>query len=137
MSDLTKNNTQDQLNTTPASANGEQTHEPERFATPVVDIYETADGLRVLAEMPGLEREHISISVEKDVLTLKGVVQSAAPQAEVVYQEFEPVSYFRQFRLGSKINQNQIGAEYRNGVLNVLLPFAEETKPRQIQVQVA
>lgn len=114
----------------------EQTHEPERFRTPVVDIYEEDGGLRVIAEMPGLERDGIAVSVEKDILTLKGTSPRESVDREYAYREFAPTSYFRQFRLGNKIDQAKIGANYKHGVLDVRLPFAEETKPRQIEVAV-
>ncbi len=90
----------------------------------------------MLADMPGLTQDAITLSVEKDVLTIKGVVKPAV-EREFVYREFEPVGYFRQFTLGNKINQTSINAEYKHGVLRLTLPFAEEVKPRQIEVKVA
>lgn len=114
----------------------EATREPERYVNPPVDIYETQDGLTVLADLPGAAQDSIGISVEDGVLTIRGTV----PEKESAgsdYTEFELVSYFRQFKLGEKIDQEKIQAEYRNGVLKLLLPFAEKAKPRQIQVKVA
>ncbi|MCC6548104.1 Hsp20/alpha crystallin family protein [Candidatus Sumerlaeota bacterium] len=115
----------------------ESTHEPERYISPAVDIYENeASGLVVLADMPGLTNEAVSLSVEKDVLTIKGVARESV-ELPWVYREFTPVGYFRQFTLGKKIDQGAIKAEYKHGVLRVTLPFAEEVKPRQIEVKVA
>lgn len=114
----------------------ETTHESERFFAPSVDIHEAEDGLVVVADLPGLEKDNIQISVEKDVLTIKAT-QKAEPARTYVHREFEPTNYFRQFRLGSKINQANIGADYKHGVLTLTLPYAEEIKPRVIAVQVA
>lgn len=114
----------------------ESTHEPDRYVTPAVDIFEEQNGLVVVADMPGLTQDAISISVEKDVLTIKGVTKEAAERG-YIYREFEPVGYFRQFTLGNHINQTGIKAEYKHGVLRLVLPFAEESKPRVIDVKVA
>lgn len=115
----------------------ESTHEPDRYITPVVDIYENEGvGLVVLADLPGLASDDVTLSVEKDVLTIKGVVRESV-ERPWVYREFTPVGYFRQFTLGKKIDQGAIKAEYKHGVLRVTLPFAEEAKPRQIEVKVA
>lgn len=114
----------------------EQTHEPERYVSPAVDIYEKEDGLYIAADMPGLEQDHVELSVENDVLTLRGTPAKATVDEDYLYREYRPVGYFRQFRLGRKIDQSRVAAAYRNGVLNVSLPFAEEAKPRKITVAV-
>lgn len=119
----------------PAAEVQENTHEPSRFQSPLVDIFAQEDALVVVADMPGLTNEGISVDVEKDVLTLKGIAPAAEP-ANYTWREYEPTSYFRQFRLGNKIDQSRIAAEYRQGVLRVTLPLAEETKPRQVSVTV-
>lgn len=114
----------------------ESTREPERYSTPPVDIHESANGLTVVADLPGIPKENIDINVDNDVLTIKAV----APQAErrdASYREFEPASYWRQFRLGQKIDRRRIAASVANGVLKLELPFEEETKPRRIEVKVA
>lgn len=121
--------------TTPTKTR-EATHEPERYIAPSVDIYESGEGLHVVVDMPGLASDDIHVSTEKDVLTIKGVRRERA-ERDYLYREFEPQGYFRQFTLGNKINQGAIKAEYKHGVLKLLLPFAEEVKPRQIEVRVA
>ncbi len=118
-----------------AVANREETREPERFVTPAVDIYENGEGLVVVADMPGLQKSDIDISTEKDILSIKGSARESFDQ-EWAYQEYEPVGYYREFRLSEKIDQENIQAEYKNGVLKVKLPFAEEQKPRKIDVKV-
>ncbi|MCC5877709.1 MAG: Hsp20/alpha crystallin family protein [Candidatus Sumerlaeia bacterium] len=120
----------------PVTETRESTHESERYIAPSVDIFETAGGLTVIADMPGLDSQDIHVSTEKDVLTIKGIRRDTI-ERDYLYREFESQGYFRQFTLGSKINQAGIKAEYKHGVLRLTLPFAEEVKPRQIEVRVA
>ncbi len=113
----------------------EATREEQRYVTPLVDIYETSEGLTVLADLPGVENDQLEIHVEDNVLTIKGGVW-ASNEHPFVMQEFIPTSYFRQFSLGEKINQDAIQGEMKNGVLTLRLPFSEKAKPRQIPVKV-
>ena len=106
----------------------------ERTVSPAVDIYETKDGLTVLADIPGSEKDDISISVEDGVLTIQAVAKKGPEYGEDAYLEFDRVSYYRQFQLGEKIDQDKIRADYKHGVLGVALPFAEKALPRQIKV---
>jgi len=133
---MTDTNTLEAVKETAPAENREATHAPERYAAPAVDIYETKEGLHVVADLPGLTKEDIQISTEKDVLTIKGV-RREVPERDYIHREFQPVSYFRQFTLGNKIDQTGIRADYKNGVLRLVLPFAQEVKPRQIEVRVA
>jgi HSP20 family molecular chaperone IbpA len=114
----------------------EATRDSERVVTPPVDIYETAEGLTVVADLPGADPAGIDVNVEDNVLTLKALVPATAAEADT-YSEFRLASFFRQFTLGEKIDQQRIRAESRNGVLTLFLPFAEKAKPRRISVQAA
>jgi HSP20 family protein len=132
---MAENTVATQTQNTGGAVSREQTRDQERFITPPVDIFEQDEGLVVMADMPGLERENLEISVDQDVLTIKGVHVDRG-EREFLHREFTPASFFRQFNLGGKIDQGRINAEYRHGVLKVRLPFAEETKPRSIEVKV-
>lgn len=111
------------------------TREETRYHVPPVDIYETAERLTVVADMPGVEKDDIDIRVDDDVLTIRGMVK---PQAEGngLYNEFAMLDYYRQFQLNEEVDQEKISAEYKHGVLTVQLPKAEKAKPKQISVQV-
>ncbi len=114
----------------------EATREPERYVTPLVDIYETKEGLHVLADLPGSGKELIDLNVDNNILTIKAGIaprEGAGPD----YGEFALTNYFRQFTLGEKIDQEKITADYRNGVLALFLPIAAVAKPRHIEVKVA
>jgi len=112
----------------------EATREPERYTTPPVDIYETDNGLAVHADLPGFSKDQIDISVDNNILTIKAVAGDRGDEREATYREFAPVSYYRQFRLGEKIDRGKITAETKHGVLTLHLPYAEEQKPRRIKI---
>jgi HSP20 family molecular chaperone IbpA len=112
----------------------EETRSQERYITPPVDIYETADGLVVKADLPGVSKEGLDVRVENSLLTIRGKAAHAAP-GDPVYQEYGLVNFFRQFELNERVNQNKISAELKHGVLTLNLPKAEEAKPRKIEVK--
>jgi HSP20 family molecular chaperone IbpA len=113
----------------------EGTRNQERYITPPVDIYETPDGLVVMADLPGVTRENLDVRVDNNVLTIRGMSRHTTP-SDPVYREYELINFFRQFELGEKIDQGQIAAELKHGVLLLRLPKAPEAKARQIEVRV-
>ena len=117
---------------TPASR--EETRSQERYITPPVDIYETADGLVVKADLPGVAKEGLDVRVENNLLTIRGQAAHIAP-GDPVYREYGLVNFFRQFELNERVNQGKISAELNHGVLTLNLPKAEEAKPRTIEVK--
>ena len=114
----------------------ESTRHHERYVAPPVDIYETRDGLVVLADLPGVAKEALDVRVDHNMLTIRGHARHAVP-GEVTYREYELVNFFRQFELSDKVDQSHITADLKSGVLTLNLPKAQEAKPRQIEVQVA
>ena len=107
---------------------------------PAVDIYETeAHDLVVRAELPGMAREDIEVSVENSTLILKGEKKLDAAVKEENYRRIERTygTFHRSFTLPNTVDATRISAEFKNGVLTVKLPFREEAKPRTITVDVA
>ena len=107
---------------------------------PAVDIYETENhDLVVRAELPGLNREDIEVSVENSTLVLKGEKKLDTSVKEEHYRRIERSygSFHRSFTLPNTVDASRIGAEFKNGVLTVKWPFREEAKPRTINVDVA
>jgi len=107
---------------------------------PAVDIYETENhDLVVRAELPGLTRENIEVSVENSTLVLKGDKKLDTEVKEENYRRIERTygTFHRSFTLPNTVDPSRISAEFKNGVLTVKLPFREEAKPRQIQVEIA
>jgi len=112
------------------------TREASRYLAPAVDIYEAGDQLVVVADVPGLQKDDLDISVENDILTIHG--RMSRPQsATLVSREFALYDYFRQFTLGDKVDRDRIAAVLEQGVLTLKLPFAEHAKPKRIKVQAA
>ncbi|MDR1728703.1 MAG: Hsp20/alpha crystallin family protein [Acidobacteriota bacterium] len=111
------------------------TRDESLYLAPPVDIFESEDALTVVTDLPGVTKEDVDVRVEDGILTIKGKA-SYAPAAETLREEFQLRGYYRQFQLSDLIDQNKISAEAKNGVLTILLPKAEKTKPRQIQVTV-
>jgi len=113
----------------------ESTRHHERYVAPPVDIYETRDGLVVLADLPGVAKEALEVRVDNNILTIRGQARHAVP-SDVTYREYELVNFFRQFELNDKVDQSRITADLKYGVLTLNLLKAEEVKPRQIEVRV-
>ena len=113
----------------------EETTTPVRQFVPAADIYETEGDLRINLEMPGVEKENISVKVEDDTLSVEGRLDLAKYRGlQPLYVEYNIGTYVRSFRLSSKIDQTKITAEMKDGVLSLTLPQAEEAKPRVIKI---
>ena len=116
----------------------EETREPESYVTPVTDIYEEDNGLYMVVDLPGVEKDGLKLSVEKDILTIEGhVSQPISNETLATMREFELSNYYRQFQLNESVDQEGINAELKNGVLNVFLPRAKAIQPRNIEVKFA
>ncbi|HEV7928023.1 MAG TPA: Hsp20/alpha crystallin family protein [Verrucomicrobiae bacterium] len=103
------------------------------FALPNVNVIETKDGYILEAEMPGVAKEGLDVSVEENLLTITGRRQ-AEPSANVVHRESNPVDYRRVFELDPTIDTAKINAQIEQGILTLNLPKAEKDKPRRITV---
>lgn len=111
------------------------TREESRFLVPPVDIYETSEGLTVVADLPGVTKDNLDVRVENNVLTIKGRV-TPKTRGDNLYQEYELHDFFRQFELIEDVDQEKITAELKQGVLTLKLPKAEAAKPKKITVKV-
>src|SRR5688500_3960092 len=107
---------------------------------PAVDIFETENhDLVVRAELPGLTREQIEVTVENSTLVLKGDKKFDAEDKEEQYRRIERTygQFHRSFTLPNTVDTTKVSADFKNGVLTVTLPFREEARPRTINVDVA
>ncbi len=108
---------------------------PARTFMPTADIYEDRDSLKVILEMPGVEKGNVNVRVEEGVLFVEGRLDLTKYQGlQPLYTEYNIGNYSRNFRLSDAIDQDKIGAELKDGVLSLTLPKAEKAKPRTIQV---
>lgn len=109
---------------------------PGLVFTPAVDIFETEKELTLLADMPGVQGNDLTIDLRDNVLTLDGEIKLPdVTDEEIVFQEYRTGKYYRQFNLTEMIDQSKIDAELKNGVLRLTLPKAEAAKPRKIEVK--
>ena len=108
---------------------------PARVFVPVTDIFETAEALTVVLEMPGVDRNNLEASVEDDVVTIEGRIDFSKYEGmQPVYTEYNVGHYARSFEISDKIDQSKISAQMKDGVVTIVLPKAEQAKPRKIQV---
>jgi HSP20 family molecular chaperone IbpA len=108
---------------------------PTRAFLPNADIFETEEALTVVLEMPGVDRDNINVSVENGLLTIEGRINFSKYEGlDPVYSEYNIGPFRRTFRISSRIDQDKIRAEMRDGVITLVLPKAEEAKTRRIEV---
>ncbi len=102
---------------------------------PPIDIYDSDEGLVLLADLPGVTIESLEIQVQDNRLTLFGRVNPLLPvEARLLHQEFEWGDFLRSFILSDEVDHDRITAKLNHGVLEVVLPRAAKTEPRRIQV---
>lgn len=103
---------------------------------PSVDIVETADSFRVIADVPGASAEGVDVTLEEGILTVNAAVPSRYPAgAEFFRQEYGVGGYHRRFQVDESIDPEGVSAEYRDGVLTVTLPKQRGTARRQVPVR--
>lgn len=114
----------------------DETTVPARTFLPTTDIFETDDALIVVMEMPGVEKSGLDVNLETDVLSVSGRIDlSKYEKLRPIYTEYNIGHYRRTFNLSSsRIDQDQIAAEMKDGVLTLTLPKMEQAKPRRISV---
>jgi HSP20 family molecular chaperone IbpA len=119
---------------------GQEQTRPGRFYVPTVDIWEDEDGLTVYADLPGVDPDKVSVELNADVLTLAGEVALADYEGLApVYTEYNVGHFQRRFGIpdSSAYDRERIQARFREGVLEVLVPRSEASKPRRIPIATA
>lgn len=114
--------------------NGEPTREGLMFV-PQVDIIEERDQITLRADLPGVRRESVDIDVREGVLSLTATQEPVSENWRTLHGEYQVGGYARRFTLGERIDQENIKAEMKDGVLTLILPKAEEHKPRKIAIR--
>ena len=105
-----------------------------QYATPPVDVESTEDGYTLRAEMPGVDKSGLEITVDNGELTLVGHRQAVEAPGEPVYREIRNYDFRRVYELDPAIDTTKISARIEQGILTVTLPKAESVKPRKITV---
>jgi HSP20 family molecular chaperone IbpA len=103
---------------------------------PRVDIIETPESLEVFADMPGVTRDGVQITLEQRVLRIQGRADISVPDgANPLYMEYQPGDYDRSFSLSEAVDANGIEARVKAGVLHLKLPKAGPAKAQKIEVR--
>lgn len=106
--------------------------------TPAVDVEETSDAYVFRADLPGINSKDVKVTVHNDTVTLRGERKREEQKSEGSLHRVERAygSFERSFTLGLPVRADQVKASYKDGVLEVHVPKADEAKPRDIEVQI-
>ena len=103
---------------------------------PVVDISETEDAFVIKAELPGVDKDDVSVKIENGILTIRGEKKAETEDKKNHRIECTYGSFVRSFTLPQTTKSDSIKAEYKNGILNLTIPKSEEVKPKEIEVKI-
>ncbi len=106
---------------------------------PACDVFEDGESVKIVAELPGVNPEDVKLSLENNVLTIRGEKKQEAEERNERVHRYERSygSFERAFMLPSTVDAEKVSADYRNGILTVVVPKAERARPREIPVRTA
>ncbi|MBN1870395.1 MAG: Hsp20/alpha crystallin family protein [Candidatus Omnitrophica bacterium] len=106
--------------------------------TPAIDVHDSKDNIVIKADLPGLKKEDINVSVQDDLLTISGEKKKESEVKEEDYIRTERYygSFHRALRLPGQVDAAKVNATFKDGVLQLTLPKKEEAKPKQITIDV-
>lgn len=123
------------LSSVPGPTGEVGTAEPQLVFTPPIDIFETDEGLVLLADLPGVSAETLELQVQDNKLTLLGKVHPpVGKEARLLHQEYRVGQFLRSFILSDEVDHERITAKLHHGVLEVHLPRVKRSEPRRIHV---
>ncbi|MFQ6003024.1 MAG: Hsp20/alpha crystallin family protein [Candidatus Zixiibacteriota bacterium] len=110
----------------------------EEVWSPYVDVSETKDNVIVNAEIPGMSKDDVKVSVQDNVLTLSGEKKQEKEEKDANYHRIERSygSFSRSFTLPTSVQPDKVKATYKNGILKITLPKTEEVKPKEIPISI-
>lgn len=103
--------------------------------SPTVDIWENDQGLTLVADMPGVAPEDLSLDLSENTLTISGRVAPPIEGRKPLFKEYDEGNFYRQFSLAETIDQSNITASLRDGVLKLQLPRVAPAQPRKIEIK--
>ena len=109
--------------------------EEESSMIPAVDIREDAEGITLMADMPGVSRERLNIQIDGDNLSIDGEASIDMPEGmEALYADVHATRFRRSFTLSRELETEKISAQMKDGVLTLKIPKRAELQPRKIEV---
>lgn len=114
-----------------------QSQKVQQVFAPVTDIIESQENYRLSVDMPGVDEKNVDVTLENDVLTIRGHVAplELPKDAKEAYREYEVGDYRRVFSLTDEVDRDRIEAKVKDGVLHLTLPKGERAKARKITVK--
>ena len=120
------------------SAAKEESQAEETALIPMVDVLEDASGITLLADLPGVQKDKLSVRVEADTLAIEGEISLPwVKDLQATHVEVPVPRFSRSFTLGKELDREKVAAEFKHGVLKLHIPKGEHVKPRKIEVTVA
>ncbi|MCW0482905.1 Hsp20/alpha crystallin family protein [Gaoshiqia sediminis] len=121
-----------------------QEYRSDRFAKnelswqPATNLFEDEKSVQIELLIPGFEKEQVKISVEKDLLVIKGeVAEQEGQAAKYARVEFKPQNFEKKFRLSEKLDAEKIEAAFKNGILKLVVSKKEEAIPQRREIEIA
>lgn len=117
----------------------EEEEEPSVYSfDPAIDIQENGDKFELTAELPGVDKKDVNISVNEDVLTISGEKKKTVEKEDAQCYRSERMfgKFERSFRLPDEVDQDKIEAKYENGILHLTIPKTEESKPKEREIKI-
>jgi HSP20 family protein len=109
---------------------------PAATIRPLVDVFETADGITLQADMPGVSKDGLNLRVDGPNLLVEGTIGiSPEKQMSALYADIRSTTYRRTFVLGNELETGNIDANLKDGILTVRIPKRPELRPRRIEVR--
>jgi HSP20 family protein len=125
------------MNETSVTKTGQAPSAPQSAFAPAVDIIESEAGITLIADMPGVSKERLTVKVDGTNLTIEGSgLIDIAKQIEPLHSEVRNPYFRRTFTLSSELDPSKIEARLKDGVLHLHIPKAEEARPRRIEISV-
>lgn len=127
----------EQKNIAPRSGgNVARSGETQLALRPPVDIYEDAEGITLMADMPGVSKDRLTVQVDQDTLLVEGEAQIAMPEGmEALHADVQSTRYRRGFTLSRELASDKVDANLKDGVLTIRIPKHEAVRPRKIAVR--
>lgn len=120
-----------------AMPNPNQPASDSQAMLPPVNVTEDSAGITLIADMPGVPKEKLSLQVEADTLTIEGEVSLETPTGlDATHVEVSLPRYRRVFTLSKELDSEKVSAEFNQGVLKLRIPKAEHAQPRKVEIKV-